>query len=77
MNPASASGSMNLNAILSGLLFGGIGTAAFFYGRKQMAWKPMVIGALLVGETYFLKDAKWIWAAGVGLTAALWIFRHD
>lgn len=66
-----------LNAILSGVLFGGIGSAAFFYGRKQMAWKPMVIGALLVVETYFVKDAVWIWVVGAGLTAALWFFRND
>ena len=66
---------MDLYVILSGILFGGIGTAAFIYGRRQALWKPMVIGAALVAETYFLKSVPLIWAVGSALAVSLWFFR--
>ena len=66
---------MSLNTLLSGILFGGIGTAAFIYGCKQAAWKPMVIGLLLIGESWVIPDAVTTWVVGVALTAALWFFR--
>lgn len=80
MRPASASEikmETNLNSILSGVLFGGIGMAALFYGRKQSALKPMVIGSLLIMETYCVKSPIWIWLVGAGLTGCLWLFRND
>lgn len=65
----------NFNQMLSGILFGGIGTAALLYGRKQGAWKPMVIGALLASEAYFIKSTVWMWVIGTALTGSLWLFR--
>lgn len=65
----------DLNSVLSGILFGGIGSAALIYGHRQSQWKPMVIGALLVAGSYFLKNTLVIWLAGSALTASLWWFR--
>lgn len=68
---------LNYASILSAVLFGGIGTAVFFYGRKQAAAKPMVVGALLVAETYFVRNVLWLWIIGLGLTSWLWFSRND
>ncbi len=61
--------------MLSGILFGGIGSAALLYGHRQARPKPMVIGGLLVAGSYFLKSTPLLWLIGVSLTAGLWLFR--
>lgn len=73
MTPAADSA--NLNLMLSGILFGGIGSAALLYGHRQARPKAMVIGALLVAQSYFFKTTALVWLAGTLLTAGLWLFR--
>ncbi len=61
--------------IIAGLLFGGIGFAAFIYGKKESNLKPMVIGVALMIYPYFVESPIFVYAIGAALTAALFIFR--
>ncbi len=58
------------------ILFGAIGFAAFVYGKKSAAWKPMVLGIALMGYPYFISSPFLFYAVGVALTAALFFFRN-
>lgn len=64
-----------LGAILSAIFFGGIGSAALWYGHRQARPRAMVIGGAMVASSYFLKNTLWIWLVGSALTFALWQFR--
>jgi len=66
---------LSISNIFSGLLFGTIGFSAFIYGKKQGEWKPMVIGALLMGFPYLVTDTMAQYIVGALLTAALFLFR--
>ena len=68
---ATAATPTNLNAILSSVLFGGIGSALLIYGRKQGDGKFMIIGGLLLAESYFVKSTLMLWAVGSVLLLAL------
>jgi len=57
------------------LIFNGIGFIAFVYGKKNAAWKPMVLGILLIGYPYVITGAVAVYAVGVVLTAALYFWR--
>jgi len=61
-------------SLFGGVVFGGIGFAAFIYGKKQASPKPMVIGILLMAFPYFISNAMILFAVGGLLTAALFIF---
>ena len=63
------------SALFASLLFGIVGWTAFRYGRKTGAWKPSAIGFALMGYTFFVSDARLLYAIGVALTAALFVFR--
>lgn len=65
----------SMSALVAIILFSVIGMAAFSYGRKQAAWKPMVLGVALMGYPYFVSTAPWLYGIGAVLTAALLIFR--
>ena len=62
--------------IMIGLVFGCIGMGAFVYGKKQHAWKPLLIGVLLMAYPYFVPQPLYAALIGVALTAALFIFRE-
>ncbi|MBP9733040.1 MAG: hypothetical protein KBD07_01540 [Candidatus Omnitrophica bacterium] len=64
-----------LGAMLSGILFGGIGSAALLFGHRQQRPRTMVIGGLMVAASYFLKTTLLIWLSGSVLVFALWQFR--
>ncbi|OIO39344.1 MAG: hypothetical protein AUJ71_00855 [Candidatus Omnitrophica bacterium CG1_02_49_16] len=66
---------LSFSNIFSGILFGAIGFSAFIYGKKQGEWKPMVIGAALMGFPYLITDIAAQYIVGALLTAALFIFR--
>ena len=57
-------------------MFSGIGFAMFSYGRKQAAWRPAAIGAVMMVYPYFV-DRTWVlYAVGLALCAALYVFRE-
>jgi hypothetical protein len=62
-------------ALFGSLLFGAIGFAAFAYGKRMLAWKPMVIGVGLMIYPYFVPRTWMMYAAGCGLCLALYLFR--
>ena len=66
---------MSFTNIFAGILFGGIGTAAFIYGKKQASWKPMVLGVALMVYPFFIVDTLAQYVIGAALTAALFLFR--
>ncbi len=62
-------------SLFGGIIFGAIGFAGFMYGKKQASAKPMIIGILLMAFPYFVVRPIPLYALGVVLTAALFIFR--
>lgn len=62
-------------ALFADIAFGAIGFAAFLYGRRMTAWKPIVIGIALMAYPYFVSATWAVWAIGVALCAALYLFR--
>lgn len=62
--------------LLAGFVFGTLGWGAFSYGRKLDLWKPRVIGAALMGYSYFIENTYLLWGAGIALLVTLW-FHHD
>jgi len=62
--------------LFAGLTFGLIGIAAFTYGRKQGQWQQMVIGIALIGFPYFVSETWLLYAIGVALCAALFLWRN-
>jgi hypothetical protein len=62
--------------LFASILFSTIGFAAFVYGKKVMSWKPMAIGGALMGYTFFVSQTWLLYLLGVGLSAALFMFRE-
>ena len=65
----------SFSSIFAGIVFGAIGLAAFIYGKKQVSFKPMVIGIILMVYPYFVSHEIWVWVIGTVLTFSLFIFR--
>ncbi len=57
--------------LFGGLVFGSIGMCAFMYGKKQVEWKPMAIGILLMVFPYFTSSNLALYGIGSFLTVAL------
>ena len=69
---------LSISGILAGVLFGMIGFVAFNYGRKNESFRAMGIGAALMIYPYLVPEsapAIVLYGIGVGLTAALFLFR--
>ena len=66
--------SMRTAQIFAWLIFGSIGAAAFIYGWKQKSLRPLVIGILLSVYPYFVPHTIALYAIGIVLTLALFIF---
>jgi hypothetical protein len=62
-------------SLFASMLFGIIGLAAFVYGKKQMLWRPLVIGVALMAYPYFVAKLWWLYLIGAGLCAALYLWR--
>lgn len=60
-----------------GLIFSGIGFVAFRYGRKMELLAPTLIGLVLMAYPWFVTSALGLLLVGLGLTAALWLFREQ
>ena len=61
--------------LLGGVIFSSIGFGAFLYGKKQTSWKAMTIGVVLMAYPYFISDTVIMYACGLVLTVALFVFR--
>ena len=57
------------------MVFGSVGFVAFVYGKKLNQWKPMVGGAVLMALPYMLQQATALWAGGLLVLAAMYVFR--
>ena len=66
---------MDLNAsnIIASVIFGSIGLAAFIYGKKQMNFKALVIGIILMVYPYFVANTIAVYSIGAVLTLALFV----
>ena len=62
--------------ILACVIFGAIGTGAFFYGKKQASWPTMLIGIGLMLYPYFVTGTWALYGIGIFLTAALFFWRE-
>jgi len=65
---------MNTAQIIASLVFGSIGFAAFIYGKKLSSLKPLVIGIILMVYPYLVSNTIVLYAVGIVLTLALFIF---
>ena len=58
------------------IIFGAVGFVAFVYGKKNVFWRPMVIGVALMGYPYFVSGTPMLYCIGIALTAALYFWRE-
>lgn len=66
---------MSAALIAGNLLFGGIGFVAFMYGKRMRRTEMMALGGVLMVYGYFVTNAWLLYAAGAGLTVAVWRAR--
>lgn len=62
--------------IFGSIFFGSVGMAAFVYGKKASAIRPIIIGVLLMAYPYFVPETWEIYLVGALLTAGLFLFRE-
>jgi surface polysaccharide O-acyltransferase-like enzyme len=62
--------------LLASVLFGIIGYAAFRYGRKNKSKNPVYIGLLLMLYPFVVTQTWAMYAVGIALCIALYIFRQ-
>ncbi len=60
---------------VGGLVFSLIGMAAFMYGKRLPSIQAMLIGVPLMTYSYMVPSVVGVYAVGVVLTAALFVFR--
>ena len=65
----------SMGNLLAGMIFGAIGFGAFIYGKKNAAWRPMVLGIALMGFPYLPMGTGVLYLVGALLTAALFFWR--
>ena len=58
------------------VLFSIIGLLAFKNGKRECQPVKLVIGMVLMLYPYFVPSGLWLWVAGAGLTACLFVFRE-
>ena len=61
--------------LIAGVIFGAIGFAAFIYGKRQSSFKAMMIAMALMAYPYFVSNPVAVYAIGIALTVALFLFR--
>ncbi|MFH1868148.1 MAG: hypothetical protein ABH843_04170 [Candidatus Omnitrophota bacterium] len=66
----------SLGGLIGGFLFGGIGFIAFIYGKRNLVFRTLTIGILLMAYPYFVRNTIAVYLVGAALTAALFIFRE-
>jgi len=58
------------------IIFGAVGFVAFVYGKKNVLWRPMVLGVALMVYPYFVSGTLMLYFIGMALTAALYFWRE-
>lgn len=66
---------MRASQLFAQIIFGSIGLGAFIYGKKQSNFKALGIGIVLMTYGYFVRNTLAVYALGVLLTSALFMFR--
>ena len=61
--------------IFGAIVFGVIGMAAFWYGRKQQRPVPKWLGVALMFYPYVVWETWMLYGAGIALCAALYYYR--
>ena len=69
-------GGFSLGGLIGAVLFGSIGFVAFMYGKKNTEVRPMIIGFLLMGYPYLVRNTLVLYLVGVVLTVALFVLRE-
>ena len=64
-----------MSNLLATLIFSCIGAAAFMYGKRQVSWRPMLIGVVLMLYGYLVSNPLAVYGIGVGLTVLLFVWR--
>jgi hypothetical protein len=72
---SSGAYSFSMAPFMGGLIFGAVGLMAFIYGKKNRSWKPMAIGAALMGFPYVITSTLWTYVVGIGLCLLLYFWR--
>ena len=75
-NALTGGGGFNWWNIMGGIIFGIVGWYAFWHGKKEKSWRPMVIGIVLMVYPYFIANTFLAYAIGISLTAALFLWRE-
>jgi len=57
------------------IVFSSIGLAAFVYGKKSGAFKPVILGIALMAYPYFISQTWLMVLVGCVLTAGLFIWK--
>lgn len=65
---------MDAANLFGNLIFSGVGFVAFAYGKKQTKWRAVAIGLALMFYPWFVPGTVLLYAIGLLLTAALFIF---
>ncbi len=68
-------GGFSLSGIIGGFLFGGIGFMAFVYGKKNLEFRPAILGIFLMVYPYFIRNSLAIYLIGISLTVVLFVWR--
>jgi len=61
--------------LFAAIVFGGIGMAAFVYGKKAGTMKPILIGIGLMVYPYFVSQTWLLFGVGILLTGSLFVFK--
>ena len=72
---SSSGGGISAANIMADIIFGVIGMCAFYYGRKEKAYRPIVIGLVLMIYPYFIQNTLFLYLIGAGFTAGLYFWR--
>ena len=68
-------GDLSFAKIAAYLIFGTIGLVAFMYGKKNSAWRAIVIGIVLMVYPYFVSGTFALYLVGIILSAVLYFWR--
>lgn len=63
-------------ALIGSLIFGSVGFVAFIFGKKNEEFRPMLLGIALMAYPYFVKQTLPMFAVGIILTAAVFVWRE-
>ncbi|MCL5406678.1 MAG: hypothetical protein M1398_08200 [Deltaproteobacteria bacterium] len=66
---------MNEGGLLLSMIFGAIGSAYLFYGKKQGELTPALAGIGLCAFPWFVSNIWAMVAVGVALVAAPWLIQ--